>query len=658
MKKHIVLVICLTAIFTTLKVTGQNSKEFWLEFKDGYDIGTIIQEKNDDQTLCIDISDNFLENFLNNQNLYKIKKAFPTSTSVMLQRVYVVSLDPMTSHEDFLTRPEIENFVQIEDTFNQLETIDILASSEEDTIELPNDYIDLLEGGPNAALDLIKAPLAWKFSTGKDVLIGISDSSFDQNHPELAGQIIDSIQISKTRTKHGTSIAGVIAANTNNGIGISSIAHHSKLVIASTNAGANGLMNGLLQLSQYPGVRVVNCSWVICERSNSKKYLDEIFKEVVANNVLVVAAAGNKHCGDLETYAYPASYDASIGVTSVGHRFFIGEKHNIKNKKGTVIWERSWKDCYNGRPDVGQGGAHRNDKVNVCAPGQLVTAITDEYEKYPTGYRLNTATSTAAAFVTGLAALIFSIDPELTAKEVKDIIETTADDIYYIPYNQPYIGQLGTGRINAYRAALNAYCGMNPNGKLDLAMQNSYSDDFSEPDVTSHIWQSKDIWMRNQDDGRLIPKHQNPKLENNNSAYVYIRVTNNSCITSNGNDTLKVYWAKDNASLSWPESWDSKVCNKEGFFKKKIRIGNEIDNITIPPLAPGETIILSAPWKLPHPDTYTNIDNLPSNFCLLARIESSNDPMSYKEGNDISKNIANNNNIAGRKIMIIDPNSK
>jgi len=630
MKKHIQYVICLITIFTSVTTFSQQTINYWLEFKEGYDIGNIIQERNKDQTLCIDISNNSLEYFLNNQDLHSIEKAFPTTTNSMLQRVYVISLNSIKSTKDFTSRLEIENFAQIEDTFNQSEATDILASSDTDDYTLPNDYIDVLIGGRNASLDLIKAPLAWKFSTGEDILIGISDSKFDPNHPELVGQIIDSIEISKTKTRHGTSVSGVMVANTNNGEGISSIAHNAKLVVASTNTGARQLMNGLLQLSQYPGVRVVNCSWVICERSSSKKYLDEIFKEVTENNVLVVASAGNKHCGDVETYAYPASYDASIGVTAVGQRFFIGEYHDIKNDKGKVFWERSWKDCYNGRPGFGEGGAHRNDKINVCAPGQLVLAITDEYDKHPTGYRLNTGTSTSVAFVTGLAALVFSVNPKLSPKEVKDIIESTADDIYHIPYNQPYIGKLGSGRINAYRAVLNTHCMLQPDGKLDLAMQSAYQDDFSEPQpITTEVWNSEDIWVRNQDDGVLVPQHQDPELKTNNAAFVYIRITNNSCITSDGKDSLKIYWAKDNTSLSWPESWDSSVCK-----------------------------ILSLPWKLPNPDTYKNLDNQPSKFCLLARIESSNDPMTYKEGNEISKNISNNNNIAARRITVLTGNSQ
>src|SRR5690606_31444361 len=191
------------------------------------------------------------------------------------------------------------------------------------------------------------------------------------------------------------------------------------------------------------------------------------------------------------------------------------------------------------------GGHTRNAKVDVTAPGQLIIMATDDYNTYPEGYRLGIGTSGSAPIVSGLAALIFSVNPNLTPAQVKDIIKTTADDIYHIPYNQPYIGQLGTGRINAFRAVKTADCMVNPTPGLDLAMQNSNLDDFVEPDTqTEVLWQSDDIWVRNQDDGDLIAVHQNPEYHPSNPNYVYVRVTNNSCDTPSGNDNLKLYWAK------------------------------------------------------------------------------------------------------------------
>lgn len=332
----------------------------------------------------------------------------------------------------------------------------------------------------------------------------------------------------------------------------------------------------------------------------------------------------------------------------------LGESHNIIDPTdGELHWELSWKDCYLWRPETGGGGANRNEFVNVTAPGQLVVAITDEYDDFPDGVRLNTAASTATPFVTGLAALIFSINPDLEPLEVKSIIENTTDDIYHIPYNQPYLGQLGTGRINAYRAVLTAHCTTNPGGGLDLAMQNSLEDDFTEPDtVTNEPWTSDDIWVRNQDDGDLIDTHENPEYHPTIPKYVYVRVTNDSCITSDGTDELEVSWAKASTSLSWPTNWDGSLFMQDPTNGANILMGDEIDTVNIPSLEPGETALIKIPWLMPNPADYENINDQPWHFCLLARILSNDDPMTVVEDSHITSNVLNNNNIAWKNLTI------
>lgn len=185
--------------------------DYWLEFNEGYDIGSITQTTRANQTIEIDIANNSLENFLNNQMVYKIRKAFPTSITPRLQRVYLITLNlGDVSTAVFLNRPEIANF-GINDTVITL-TQDIGMN-----IDLPNDYEDVISGGRNTALDLIKAPLAWKYSTGQNILIGISDTFMDENHPDLIGQIEQNL--STSTLMHGTSTAGTIVAKANNDAG-------------------------------------------------------------------------------------------------------------------------------------------------------------------------------------------------------------------------------------------------------------------------------------------------------------------------------------------------------------------------------------------------------------------------------------------------------
>lgn len=196
---------------------------------------------------------------------------------------------------------------------------------------------------------------------------------------------------------------------------------------------------------------------------------------------------------------------------------------------------------------------------------------------------------------------------------------------------------------------------VNPTPGLDLAMQNSNLDDFVEPDTqTEVLWNSEDIWVRNQDDGTLVDVHQNPEYNPSSPNYVYVRVTNNSCETSTGTDSLKLYWAKASTSLYWPDHWNGTLYMPDPTNPNPVLMGDEIGTLNIPILAPGESKILEFTWAVPNPQDYVGINPNPWHFCLLARIDTPNDPMTVPEGMIITQNVKNNNNIAWKNTTIVD----
>ena len=647
MKKSILIAILLVG---HLSLFSQNTADYLLEIKDGYDLGTVQKTVNPNGTLTISTDITDFSNFLNSKSIYSWEKAFPTSTRPKLQRVYLISLDENTNTVDFNNRAEVEiMFMDEEVAYTNSLTQSIY----------PNDYDDFILGGRNTALDLMKVPLAWTITTGDpSQLVGLADSKYDLTHPEMIGQMIDNIIIQNSFYPHGTAVAGTIAAVTDNNVGIPGIAYDSKLIGATCGNSGSRLIRGLIELSQYPGVRVINCSWVVCADNPIKLFLDEAIAEVDANNVLVVAAAGqgpastNGSCDPGgHGYAYPASYDSTISVTSVGQRYPIDYHHPY------TYWSKSWKDVHEFRPHNSNTDSHtHNDKVDVSAPGHLTINITDNYVAFPDGYYIGTSASQTTPHVTAVAALVFAANPNLTPAQVKDILRDTADDIYHIPYNWPYIGQLGTGRVNAYRAVLEAQCMLNPSEGLDLAMQNSPLDTFSEPDnETVHLWSSKDIWVRNQNDGFVIKEHENPVyLGTNPNNYVYVNVTNNSCETSSGNDNLKLYWSKANTSLKWPGHWNGTLFVEDPSNGNQVLIGDEIGTVSIPILEPGESKVLEFTWTVPNPQDYVNINSNPWHFCLLARIESDDDPMTFPEIGGIVQNVKGNNNIVWKNMSVIE----
>jgi subtilisin family serine protease len=200
-------------------------------------------------------------------------------------------------------------------------------------------------------------------------------------------------------------------------------------------------------MAQNPNIRVINLSWGNGNYSATTAALYQTMLD--SHNTVIVSGAGNEplHGGE-NGFFYPAAYPSVISVTYVGHRRVYGYTD-------TIYGGINWADCheeYIGIDSNGYSTHHHNTAVNICAPGYNVKTL-----DYGGGYIGDWGTSFASPIVAGVCALVVAVNPCLTAVEVKDIVLSTADPtIYQIPENQPYIGLLGTGRVDAYAAVLRA----------------------------------------------------------------------------------------------------------------------------------------------------------------------------------------------------------
>lgn len=608
-------------------------------------------EKKSDRFL-VKSSNIELNNFFNKKvALKEIYKAFPTSSTDYLKSIYIVKLDKADQLD------EIRNLEGIADAYLREEAIELST---------PNDYIDFDNNKRNTALDLIRAPQAWNLTTGDaDLAIGISDATFDKNHQELVGKIIfDNNTSYSLISNHGSRVAGLAAGNTNNNLGSAWAGYNSKLAISRHS------YNNVLLLSQVPGVRVINISML--ESCQYNPIAAAVYKEVWEGNdlyppVVIVAAAGNGStagsinyagwCGNYDDsgnltgwngYVYPASYDHVISVGATNH---LVERYYNDPIHGKTNWEDLILNDVNNQYSY----TTLNDKVDIFAPGfnVLVAGKSINGVEQINGYERGGGTSYASPIVAGAAALILSINPSLTSSEVRDILINTADPIYQHSENSAFITQNGPGRLNMFRAVMETKCELNPIPKVDLMIRDSYEDYGVEPNTnTQYFYESIDIWVRNQPDGKNIRKSENVKFVNNNpTTYVYVRVTNNSCVQSTGNEKLKLYWAKASTSLNWPQNWDGST------FLNGKPMGKEIGTLNIPPLKPGEDTIVEFVWNnVPSPLMYAGINPEPWHFCLLARVVANNDPMTTLEAQYVNDNTKNNNNIAWKNISIVNIN--
>ncbi len=200
----------------------------------------------------------------------------------------------------------------------------------------------------------------------------------------------------------------------------------------------------------------------------------------------------------------------------------------------------------------------------------------------------------------------------------------------------------------------------------DFQMQ-SVRDVGLEPNLDpGPMWESKDIWVRTTNDGFANRVHQNPEYYTDPGLfnYVYVEVRNRGCEDSDAG-TLDVHWAKAGTALSYPTHWNGSLTTSNGQ-----PVGDLIAQIALPPIAAGASQVFEIPWQPVNPANYVNLfdetDPLfwidepePHHFCLLARLQTPSDPITFSNGSDLNAYVRNNNNVAWKNFSVfdLDPNN-
>jgi len=305
-----------------------------------------------------------------------------------------------------------------------------------------NDYYFSLQWG----LAKIGGPAAWSVSQGKGVIVAIVDTGVDLGHPDLRGQLVaghdfvDNNEQPMDQNGHGTLMAGIIAAVTNNMVGVASVAPRARImpvrVLGKDGTGTATVVAAGITWAWQHGASVINLSLALEAGQNNGPLLkspqvDGAIKAAAAAGAVVVVAAGNTSTGGRDQTAYDATVP---GVIVVGASAKDGRPAAYSDHGGGL-------DLL-----APGGGSSSNPGAQYCTQDQAIVSTWWNPTTHRSSYGGGCGTSMSVAFTSGVAALLRARG--LDNAGTVDRIEKTATD-----YGAKGRDDLsGWGILNAARA--------------------------------------------------------------------------------------------------------------------------------------------------------------------------------------------------------------
>jgi subtilisin family serine protease len=272
-------------------------------------------------------------------------------------------------------------------------------------------------------LPRISAPGGWDVTRGSpSVTIAVIDSGIDPLHPDLSANLVPGYNFVAGNIDthdiygHGTAIAGIAGAIGNSGIGVAGVAWSDTImplvVLDSSGYGTVANVASAITYAADHGAKVINISLAF---NGSTSTLQNAVNYAWNHGVVIVAAAAN---ASTNTPYYPAALPNVIAVSAVDQNDNLASFSNYGN----------W--------------------ITVSAPGVSVYTTANGG-----GYLYGSGTSVSSPIVAGLAALVFSANPNLTNAQVVNLITSNADDVGAPGFDVAN----GWGRINVQRTLQAAY---------------------------------------------------------------------------------------------------------------------------------------------------------------------------------------------------------
>lgn len=384
---------------------------------------------------------------------------------------------PLANTElDSIYRVVFPNYSQVDVLINALSALPFVEYAEKNPIVTeflePNDF-----QANQWYLTKIQAQTAWNFNTGSsNVVVAVIDDAVAIDHQDLSANIyqnaaesggfplidddlngqsddVNGYDVANGDANprppsnasgnddgfaHGTHVAGLVSASTNNNVGIASLGFNTTILPVKIADDASGALTGSLDGIFYAmrsGVDIINMSW---GTSTDATALKAVISQAYSSGITLIAAAGND--GSTNPF-YPAAYPEVISVGATNPDDFV------------------------------TGFSNYGSTIDVMAPGSGIYSTLPEGDN--TYGNLN-GTSMAAPLVSALAALLKAENGNYSSQEIKQRIQAGCENIDAI--NPNYAGQIGAGRINAFNTVGNV--SVSTVEKLDLMVYPNPTTDF------------------------------------------------------------------------------------------------------------------------------------------------------------------------------------
>lgn len=320
---------------------------------------------------------------------------------------------------------------------------------------------------------------AWNISRGAGIKVAVVDNPIDPGHDDLDdnihalsynAQLQQTPSASYSESSHGIHVAGIIAAE-KNGSQVTGVAYHAQIVRVSHSISASNTLSAEMAsginwawksiAEGGAGVDVINCSWGdqgghVYDQMHStvleSAIIDAMTRGRYNKGTVVVFAAGNYGNYSPVIMDYPGNFHPDI--------LNVGAIDN----NGT----RRYNSAYGTALDVVAPGGSIWSTIGGGGTGNM------------------SGTSMAAPHVSGIAALILSRNPDLTQKQVTDLIEKYARKVnpttysYTTTYGRPngiWNSQMGYGLVNAYESVRQSRFGIDftITNKSNIELNNLYA---------------------------------------------------------------------------------------------------------------------------------------------------------------------------------------